>query len=410
LASARVFEELGEIDEALKTLREAILAIPAHSSWVGGWEEEFMQIAINAVEGGKSSSELLLLVPKGPEHNWYAHYLREAFLAAFIYTGHRGDIRSEFDKLNPDGRLRVIALAVKPLAAARRNIETELLLEEAARLLPALPLNYQALTNIELIEAAVDVSNPILLTKMIELFAKDSISESNLWEYLVMRRGGRVETILTSAWWIRKNEDRLYVVSSIIGRAESINQLDGNLNRLLSEVRASSALPDKVLANVSLALAKGGRVKAAHDIARRIKANREEILASVATAFIQSGRFDAALWITDKLKADRIRRSQTLASIIVELAGRGDDRSLELLPDVEYPGDVSRARSAIAKWQARSGEFSAARAMAEKCSSRDKLAAYTDLVIEYALKKKRIPSREALALAPTEQVEYLDLE
>ncbi len=409
LASAKVFEELGEIDQALSALREGLFR--GVVIWRSEWSEEIVQISLSAEKAGRFSDIWSLARSdwSGPNMS----LAQEAFHAALICTGHRYKVDAWVSGLDPYSRLRVFNLAVKPLVLAERGREVKELLEGVAGLMPYLSRDQMGFLSRgdNLVEAAVDTGDAALLAKISPLAVGRSFEAPGYSvAHLIGLAKSRSEVALTIAWAFEKKDERLFVVSSVLPVA-SLNmssvRLNEHLDRLLSEFRATSGLSDRVLAKLSLALARGGRVKAARDVAAHMKEGRDRALVLIATTFASSGRLDASLAVADDLKGDGILRSETLASIIIESAGRGDDRTLRLLPEVEYPSDISRARSAIAKWQARSGEFSAARAMAETCSPTDKLTAYTDLVMEYALKERKVSSREALSPAATDQVEPL---
>jgi len=412
-ASAILLEELGKIDEAMDALREGLGAV--EGSWSGAWRNQIVQVAIGAEKAGKAS-EVLTLAREDQLDRSDSFGGRRALLAALLVTGHRDEILADIAGLREVDWLGFHVLAIKHLVLMGKNAEAKVLLEEAVAAVPAWfaeRVNFEAdIWKRDLINAAADIGDPVLLGKVIS--SLDFIGGAGLSFYEAMALGmlmedRRIDLALASTQSIEERNARLLTLASLLSRAylvRPLSSLSGPLNRLLLEAQKTPDLPDDTLERVSLALAEGGQVKVARSLVARMKEGRDKALASIATACASGGRFDAALRMTEELKANRILRSQTLASIVVEAVDRGDDRSLALLPEIEYPSDVSRARSAIAKWQARSGELSAARAMAEKCSPADKLGAYTELVMEYALRRGKIPSREALAPAAPDQVEY----
>jgi tetratricopeptide (TPR) repeat protein len=399
LASAR----LGETDQAIRFLRDGLEYAELAWSEMDSWPDSILQATLEVgvrLAGSGRLSDVAAIARERNAKSLGSSEARDALVAALICVDHKNELAAISQSLDLPDRLEALVLASEYLSQHGRVAEARQLLFEVADLLsqtaPAQPHDLNRL--------AAQIGDLSLLARITQGMMPGRYPEGEIRPYDLqsLAQYGHLPAAIKAAWSIRERDDRLETLAALIVEAaqqEKIGRIQADIRRFLADLHSSSDRPPHLrLMDLAVALGEAGQVKAAREVVALVAADAQgRALSKLAVAFARSGHLDEARRLVDGLQ-DPGLKSETLASVVVEAARRGDSRALLFLPDVEYPSDASRARAAISIWKARDGELRRALEEADGCSSpADQLAAYTAIVVELAVKGDRISSRDALA-------------
>jgi tetratricopeptide (TPR) repeat protein len=243
-----------------------------------------------------------------------------------------------------------------------------------------------------------DIDRAIQFTQTIEPYAHPSLvteTATPLAQIAIkLIESGQVEKGLQTAGGIRARE----IMPFVYQEAAAALIEAGNLDRASEMLRAAQEavnvplgfLRGRSLAKVAIAYTKAGKAEEARKVLLTIsdEDNRLYTGSRMVWILMRAGKEDEALHLA-RNSWNEASRSKLLADLTIALAkvGRGE-KALSILDSIKYDDDRSRARAAVAKWQARQGMFFAARETAQSCFDTDKLDAYTILLTEYAKKRR----------------------